>query len=214
MSEIIDQIGEIQREVGTGKIPAGEANVVRLRRTYQAEIEDVWDAVTDPARIGRWFLPVTGDLRLGGKYQLKGNAGGEILRCEPPKLLKVTWIYGENPTEKDVSEVVVRLSQGKEGQTVFELEHSAAVDPQMWGQFGPGAVGVGWDLGLLGLSLHLRGGAIEDPAAWEASAEAREFSTRSSKAWGKAFLASGASSDEVAAAVENTTNFYAPPLDS
>lgn len=108
----------------------------------------------------------------------------------------------------------MRLSPGEDGQTVFELEHSAAVDPQMWGQFGPGAVGVGWDLGLLGLSLHLQGGQIEDPAAWEASAEAREFSTLSSEAWGKAFLASGASSDEVASAVENTTNFYVPPLAS
>ena len=44
----------------------------------------MWDACTDPERIGRWFLPVSGDLRLGGRYQLEGNAGGEILRCEPP----------------------------------------------------------------------------------------------------------------------------------
>jgi hypothetical protein len=32
----------------------------------------------------RRFPPVSGDLRLGGKYQLGGNAGGEILACEPP----------------------------------------------------------------------------------------------------------------------------------
>ena len=32
-----------------------------------------------PERIPRWFLPVSGDLRLGGRYQLEGNAGGEVL---------------------------------------------------------------------------------------------------------------------------------------
>ena len=31
--------------------------------------------------------PISGDLRLGGRYQLQGNAGGEILVCEPPQHL-------------------------------------------------------------------------------------------------------------------------------
>jgi uncharacterized protein YndB with AHSA1/START domain len=54
----------------------------------------VWDACTDPDRLNRGFLDVTGDLRLGGSYQLEGNAHGEILRCSPPRLLAVSWIYG------------------------------------------------------------------------------------------------------------------------
>ena len=58
-----------------------------LRRRYDAAIEDVWDAVTDPDRLKRWFLPISGDLRVGGTFQLEGNAGGEILSCEPPRLL-------------------------------------------------------------------------------------------------------------------------------
>ena len=33
-----------------------------------AAIDDVWDACTNPERIPRWFLPVSGDLRLGGRY--------------------------------------------------------------------------------------------------------------------------------------------------
>ncbi|WP_246446806.1 hypothetical protein [Micromonospora polyrhachis] len=28
--------------------------------------------------------PIEGDLRVGGTFQLKDNAGGEILRCEKP----------------------------------------------------------------------------------------------------------------------------------
>lgn len=205
MSDIVDQINDVHREVGSRKVEEGEARTVLLRRTYDAAVEDVWDACTDAERIKRWFLPVSGDLKPGGRYQLEGNAGGEILRCEPPQLLKVSWLFGENP---GFSEVEVRLTPQGEEQTVFELEHVAVVPPEMWDQFGPGAVGVGWDLGLLGLGLHLRGDSIGDPSAWEATDEARECMTRSSEKWGAAYGASGAPADVVEAAVRNTTGFY------
>jgi uncharacterized protein YndB with AHSA1/START domain len=207
MIDVPDEVGKIHRETGQGRVPAGEARTIVIRRTYPAPVEDVWDAITDPQRISRWFMPVTGDFQLGGKYQLEGNAGGEILRCEPPRLLKVSWIFG--PAEPGSSEVEVRLSAG-DGGTVFELEHSATVDPAMWGQFGPGAVGVGWDLGLLGLSLHFSGESLstEDREAWPTTTEGSQFITLSSQAWGEAFRASGASQAEVDAAVRNTTQFY------
>ena len=92
MIDVIQQIEAIQREVGTGTIPAGEGRSIRLRRRYEAPIQDVWDALTDPDRISRWFLPVSGDFRLGGRYQFEGQAGGEILACERPNRLKVTWV--------------------------------------------------------------------------------------------------------------------------
>ena len=185
--DIVDEINAIHRVVGRADTPAGEARTVLLRRGYAASLEDVWDAVTNPERLPRWFLPVSGDLQLGGRYQIQGNAGGEIIRCEPPRLLRVTWVFGE-PVEDGFSEVEVRLSPGTgpdDGSTtVFELEHVAVTDPQRWTEYGPGAVGVGWDLALLGLGLYLGGTAIDDPAAWEQSLEAREFMTLSSNAWG------------------------------
>ena len=153
-------------------------------------------------------MPVSGDFKLGGKYQLEGNAGGEILECEPPRLLKVTWIFG--PAEPGSSEVEVRLAPAGDGATAFELEHSATVPPEMWGQFGPGAVGVGWDLGLLGLSLHLAGAeaSIEDKTTWHTTPDGKEFITGSSQAWGAANVAAGASQAEADAAVVSTTAFY------
>jgi uncharacterized protein YndB with AHSA1/START domain len=210
MSDIIDQLHAVHRETGHRRIPAGQGRTVVLRRTYPAPIQDVWDAITNPDRINRWFLPITGDLRLGGSYQLKGNAGGEILACEPPHLLKVTWVYGDDPAEADVSEVQARLSPAGDGETVLELEHAAVIDPKMWAEYGPGAAGVGWDLALLGLDRHLRGEAIDDRDAWEQSPAAREFIAQSSIAWGTALQATGATGAEVAAAVQNTTGFYAP----
>ena len=45
----------------------------------EAPVEEVWDALTDPDRIRRWMMPITGELKVGGSFQLEGNAGGEIL---------------------------------------------------------------------------------------------------------------------------------------
>jgi hypothetical protein len=41
------------------------------------------------------FLPISGDYRVGGRFQFEGNAGGEILVREKPHLLRVTWVYGK-----------------------------------------------------------------------------------------------------------------------
>jgi uncharacterized protein YndB with AHSA1/START domain len=210
VADIIDEINAVHRETGLRHLPSGEGRTVVLRRTYDASVEDVWDAVTNPQRISRWFLPVTGDLRLGGTYQLDGNAHGEVVRCEPPKLLAVTWVLSDNPTDADISQVEVRLSPTGAGQTVFELEHTALVDPKLWTEFGPGAVGVGWDLTLLGLGRHLRDEVVSDPDEWLRSPVAREFLTGSSNAWGDANRAAGAADTDAAAATENTTRFYAP----
>src|SRR3954447_5557806 len=123
MKDVIDELQSVLRTVGPGKVPAGEAQMVVLRRTYRADIEDVWDAITDPERIARWFLPVTGDFRVGGHYQLEGNAGGEILRCDRPTRLLVTSMFGEAPP--GTSEVEVRLSKVGDDQTMLVLEHTA-----------------------------------------------------------------------------------------
>ena len=210
MIDIVREIEAVKREVGPGRTAAGEGRAIRLERTYDAPIEDVWDALTDPERIGRWFLPISGDYRVGGRYQFEGNAGGEIVSCERPNRLRVTWVYGEVSSPADVSELEVRLTSAGEEATTLMLEHTAIVPDEMWAQFGPGAVGVGWDGGLLGLTLHLRGGSVEDPIAWQMSAEGREFSTRSSVAWGAANEAAGADPAAAASAVANTTEFYAP----
>jgi uncharacterized protein YndB with AHSA1/START domain len=210
MKDFIAELEAARRTVGTGDLPAGAARVVTIERTYPADVEDVWDAVTDPERIPRWFLPVTGDLRVGGTYQVEGNAGGEIRACEAPRLLRLTWVMGP-PTPEDSSVVEVRLAPAPDGGTTLTLEHTAVVPPEMWDQFGPGAVGVGWDGALLGLGLHLDGGATLDPEAVLASPELRAFNVASSEAWGAALAAAdGLDADDVAARVAATTAFYVP----
>ncbi len=210
MIDIVSEIEAVQREVGKGSIPAGVGRSLRLQREYDAPIEDVWDALTNPERISRWFLPISGDYRLGGRYQFEGNAGGEIVACERPHRFKVTWAYGEAASGVDVSELDVRLSTVDGAATRLELVHTAVVPDEPWAEYGPGAVGVGWDQGLLGLTLHIRDGSVLDPAVWPLSAEGRKFLTKSSEAWGDANQAAGADPDTVARGVANTTAFYAP----
>jgi hypothetical protein len=62
-----------------------------------------------------------------------------------------------------------------------------------WEKYGPGATGVGWNLGLVGLALHLSriGAEPFDEAACFASPEGRAFIAGSSEQWGRAAIAAG-----------------------
>jgi uncharacterized protein YndB with AHSA1/START domain len=209
MIDIVEQINAVRRQVGTRVLEAGEARSVIVSQAYDTDIDDLWDACTNPERIPRWFMPVTGELRLGGRYQLEGNAGGTIERCDPPKSFSATWEFGGSTTW-----IEVRLSPDPDGGTRLELEHIAHVDDDTWNEFGPGAVGVGWDLGLLGMARYLTTGIAADPqrdAAWTMSEEGRQFMTLSSERWREANIAAGAGPAEATAAAERTTAAYTAP---
>ena len=205
MIDIASQLNAIHRQVEK-QLPAdgsGECVSVLMRRSYDAPVGDVWDAVTQPDRIKRWLMPISGELRVGGNFQLEGNAGGEILTCEPPSLLRVT--FGA-PT----SIVEVRLTPDGDRDTVLELEHTVPIE---MAQSGAGAlyVGPGWDGALMGLGLFLRGEAVGDPVAAANSPEAQEFSKQSVHAWVEVVEDSGtATAEQLAAATEVSLAQFAP----
>jgi uncharacterized protein YndB with AHSA1/START domain len=200
------QISDVRREVGTRVLEAGEARTVTLSQTYDTTIEDLWDACTSPERIPRWFLPITGDLRPGGRYQLEGNAGGTVERCDPPNSFFATWEFSG-----EVTWLEVRLVPESESATRLEIEHIAHVDSERWTEFGPGAVGIGWDLGLVGLATHVATGESVDRsegAAWLMSEQGREFITQSSARWGEANVAAGTDPSQAADATRRCTAAY------
>lgn len=213
MVDVNAQVDAVTRSVDTVELDGEESYVQTLAQEYPSPIDDVWDAVTNPERIPRWFLPVSGDLRLGGRYQLEGNAGGEVLECAPPAggaaQYRITWEYGGG-----ASWVVVRLASVGADATRLELEHTARaadVPPGFWEQFGPGATGVGWDGGLLGLALHLAGSGDLTPEtseAWAVSEEGKAFHRAAATAWGRAHAESGADPDAATRAADNTYAFY------
>ena len=205
MTEVVQAVGAVDRRVYSIERDGVAAKVVEASRTYRADRDDVWDACTSAERLPRWFLPISGDLRPGGRFQFEGNAGGAIERCESPSLLAVTWEYGG-----EISWVEVRLSGSQEG-TVLQLTHTAPLDEERWKEFGPGAVGVGWDTTLYGLGLHLESGEAIDPAeaqAWMTSPEGIDFLTAASGEWGRASVTAGEAPEAAEAAAARTTAAY------
>ncbi|HEX6684172.1 MAG TPA: SRPBCC family protein [Candidatus Limnocylindrales bacterium] len=205
MIDIIKEIEAIHRDVRRRGEGDSELVAVVIQRTYPTDVEDLWEAITTPDRIKRWFAPVTGDLVEGGNFQVEGNAGGQILKCDRPHLLRMT--YG------DVSSIVeVRLTSAASEGVTLEIEH--AVPITMAGS-GAGAlwVGPGWDGGLLVLGQYLRGDGPEDPVAAENTVERQHFLDKSSHAWAGAVAASGtAKPEEIAAALDMALKQFAPDV--
>lgn len=200
-------VGKVTRKLDKVERNGRQAWRLTASRLYETTLEDTWNAVTDPERIPRWFLPISGDLKVGGRYQFKGNAGGVIERCEPPNLVAITWeMHG------DVSWVTVALSE-QDGATRLDLEHVAHVPDAIFDQFGPGGVGVGWDLGLMALGLHFASGAPVDPKAaetWTLSSEGRQFIEGCSNGWAEASIAANTDPTKARAAAAAVNDFYSP----
>lgn len=201
-----DHLTTMDRRVSHGTRDGQETVIVHAARTYTTDVLDLWDAVVNPERLSRWFLPISGDLRQGGRYQLEGNAGGTIQECTQPETIRVTWEYAGG-----VSWLTLRFLPQEDG-TRLELEHEGPVMPGFTDRFGPGAVGVGWDLGFVGLARHLADPAAERPPeaeeGWATSPEALDVYRRSAEAWGRADVAAGTPEAAAMAAAEATRAFY------
>lgn len=199
MQDLIAELNRTGRSVADAELHGAPGHVVELRRRLRAPIADVWAACTDPERVRRWFLPLSGDLRLGGSFQLEGNAGGTITICTPPHRLELTWQFGD----AEPSTVSLELS-GDGEDTELVLRHTVP-DDEHWAQFGPGAVGVGWEGALAGFVAFLGGG--EEPGTEQPMAE---LMRRSAAEWGKAHQAAGATPEVAREAAARTSSFYAP----
>ncbi|TSD47753.1 SRPBCC family protein [Rhodococcus sp. KBS0724] len=206
VDDAVGSLSSVTRHLSRVGDQEGKTRTLRMSREPAAPIETVWSAIAEVSRIPQWFMPVSGDARLGGHYQLDGSAGGEILTCAAPHTLKFTWEYGG-----DVSYVTIELAETSSGGTLFVFSHVADVDPDRWSEYGPGAVGVGWDIGLLALSQHVEQGSdtpLETPE-WSASDEGRAFMAVSSELWADAAIASGEDPAQAHAAAARTTAAYA-----
>jgi uncharacterized protein YndB with AHSA1/START domain len=126
---------------------------VSIRRRFDAPIERVWTAWTEGWRT----KIVSGEGRLGETVVLDlgqpQRTTCQILACDPPSRLAVTWTYGE-PTGMKPDEVEVRLS-AKGDATILELDHRSESGTP-WA----GGVGAGWEAGLIMFDYMFRG---DDP---------------------------------------------------
>ncbi|MGB7448780.1 MAG: SRPBCC family protein [Ornithinimicrobium sp.] len=198
---IAEEINNVIRKITT----SGETHRVILERVFDTEAADLWNACTSDERLSRWFEPVRGDLALGGRYTLtKSGTEGDILRCEPPRHLTITWEY-----QRHISHVDVDLIPAN-NRTVLRLIHRCPPDDH-WETYGPAATGVGWEESLRALSLYLAGDPRCEPdemARLTSTLEGQELTRRAADAWGRVDQEAGTPASTAQARALRTAAFY------
>src|SRR5262245_7741276 len=96
---------------------------VRLTRRYDATLDEVWGALTEPESIARWLArPRAFDLSAGGAFELElpdaSVIAGEVREVEPGRVLELDWRYASEDTS------VVRFELAEDGDgTMLVLDH-------------------------------------------------------------------------------------------
>ncbi|NMO02686.1 SRPBCC family protein [Gordonia sp. TBRC 11910] len=131
------------------------------QREFNAPIDDVWAAVTEPERLARWIGTWTGDPADGHvRFQMLfegDDATGEMFtidECEPPHRLRITTSMpndGENPEHW-----LLRLDL-EETDGVTTLTFAQNVPDLKLAQ----GVGPGWDYYLDRMVAAESGGSVE-----------------------------------------------------
>lgn len=71
---------------------------IRVTDVYDTDIDDLWDACTNPKRLGRWIAEVSGDLRVGGTihatFTSTWTGPGFVEACDRPHHLLLTMAPG------------------------------------------------------------------------------------------------------------------------
>lgn len=129
---------------------------VHVEDVYDTDIDDLWAAITEPERLGRWIAHVEGDLRPGGQFSATFTSGwegpGRVEVCDRPHHLLVTMEPGA-PDETQMEAVLTQETAGT--RLVVEergLPASAAPDH-----------GAGWQVHLEDLRTVLEG---RTPGSW------------------------------------------------
>ena len=146
-------IGSVRAEGGKG--------AVRMEDRLGTGIDDVWSALTDPARLIRWYGEVEADLRPGGEYRAHLHASGwegsgRVEACEAPRHLVVAGKAEQDQQDPTVTEVTL-TPDGDETLLVWEERGM----PLQW----VAAYGAGVQIHVEDLIAHLAGHERCDAAA-------------------------------------------------
>lgn len=202
-------LGAEFRDVGERMHSGKSVRVVTASRVFATTQDDLWDALTNKERLPRWFAPVEGLLQPGGHYKIEGNAKGKITHCDPPNAFDLTWVIFFN-----TSWVQVRLAPEESG-TRLSLEHlmrKGFMSEKHWKKYGPGATGVGWDIGLLSLGQHIETPVAavtpKEQEAWFSEDAGKSFLRQCATAWGQSHIEGGEVRANAEAAADRTAKFY------
>jgi uncharacterized protein YndB with AHSA1/START domain len=148
---------------------ADGAGVVRIEDRFQTDIDDLWEAITDPSRLSRWWGDVDGDLRLGGQFQLSAEweGTGHVDACEPPRLLRVTIRESDESYHKGRGvppfDATVEATLTADGDHTFLAIEARGMPIDKIAYYG-----VGWQIHAENLATYLAGGERGDTEArWD-----------------------------------------------
>ncbi len=177
--DVTQQIRDVERRVGSRSLEAGPTRTVTISQTYGTDIDDLWDACTNPERIPRWFLPITGELGSAVAISSRATRAGRSRSASRRNGLFATWEIGG-----DVNWIEVRLARAIGADATRARAHRARrrrhVDAVRSGRRG-----IGWDMALIGLVPHLASGDPvdrESAMAWMTSEAGRNSSRRAARA--------------------------------
>jgi len=143
--------------------------VVRVEDRFDTDIDDLWSALTDPARLARWIAQVEGDLRPGGQFRTYVEADdiestGRIVACEPPRRLVVTtretdesWRKGNGVPPFDETLEATLTADGDHTILVIEVQGMPLDKIAFYG--------AGWQIHAENLAAYLGGRERGDTAA-------------------------------------------------
>jgi len=135
--------------------------LVRIEDRYDTDINDLWSALTDPARLARWYGQVEGDLRLGGQFRLyleadEWDGTGRVEACEPPRRLRVTtreteesWRKGRGAQPFDAAIEATLTADGDQTILVIEVRGMPLDRIAFYG--------AGWQIHAENLAAYLAG---------------------------------------------------------
>ncbi|AKU18996.1 hypothetical protein VV02_16340 [Luteipulveratus mongoliensis] len=128
---------------------------VRFEQHYDSGAADLWDAVTDPERLARWFAPVEGRFGVGEAFTICFDDGDvpecRVIECVAPQRFSFEWPHASGAT-------VVTAEVRPDGDgSVLVLTHARLGRSQAAGY------AAGWDAYLRLLTDHLAG---REPQNW------------------------------------------------
>jgi uncharacterized protein YndB with AHSA1/START domain len=141
--------------------PYGDGALVRVEDVYPTTVEDLWSAITEPARLARWIAEVSGDLTVGGAFRIRFTSSwegvGRVDACEPHRRLVVTTTEDDGTS----TEIVAVITPEGDGARLVVEDRGLPVDAAPFHA-------AGWQVHLEDLGAALAGRRTSDwHARWQ-----------------------------------------------
>ena len=157
--------GGDSRILGSVRVDDGDG-IVRMEDRLATDPENLWSALTDPARLARWIAEVDGDLRPRGEFHARYISGdwegtGRVDACEQPSRLLLTMRDAE-PQPAQPEETVIDVTLTPEGDHTILVVEERGLPVNLLAAYGAGV-----QVHVENLAAHINGHELRDEARWD-----------------------------------------------